>query len=537
MHPLKLVVLASSLLICVSSARAVVRVVERSPDRVTLDVFFPRAEIVMTDRRGAFSISVADAQVEMPVGFPALPTHREVLAVPPGTAPYLRILSKRQKRFRKRGELEHVDGTRGHCPVPPREKNVTAYEAEYGKSLVEIAEDSFAGPDRIVTLKFWPVRYSNRARFWTFTSRMRIRIDFKATRKTYAAPVPHGRGVAAYVVLNPEHATRATRGGFPTELVIAHKKHEAALKPLLDYKRSLGRLVRDIYLEKSTTAQIQALIRGQYAQADPPTSTLLVGNIDDIPAWRGTGDNRWTDFNYTLLDAGDVPDISLGRIPALNADELTRLIQKIRAREENIRDEGHILLTAGQDESLGCPASVSKVGDNLKPAGEDVRIVKRYRTEVGTEAVFQAYNNNPNIVVYDGHGDRQGMQEIPLLISNLPQLTNAIFPLILDIACLNANWLSKATPRNFAETILLQQNRGAAGIMASGGSGYGHDFFQTIGSVMTTARQNLFMDPSLNEIGRVILAAKIRHGAEDRTYWNYYGDPTSSVWESTMIPH
>lgn len=41
-------------------------------------------------------------------------------------------------------------------------------------------------------------------------------------------------------------------------------------------------------------------------------------------------------------------------------------------------------------------------------------------------------------------------------------------------------------------------------------------------------------DPKMNQIGQVILAAKIKHGTQDRTYWNYYGDPISRIWEPTV---
>ncbi len=126
------------------------------------------------------------------------------------------------------------------------------------------------------------------------------------------------------------------------------------------------------------------------------------------------------------------------------------------------------------------------------------------------------------------------MIEIPLKISTLDQLGNTVFPILLDIACKNANWTSQgADPRNFAESLLLMPKAGVAGIMASGGSGNGHGFFRTIGTNMAEARKAGRTEPKLNEIGYVIMVAKAKHGAQDRTFWNYYGDPAQSVWDST----
>ena len=69
----------------------------------------------------------------------------------------------------------------------------------------------------------------------------------------------------------------------------------------------------------------------------------------------------------------------------------------------------------------------------------------------------------------------------PFLIDHLPQLTNNNHPIILDIACLNANWPSSgASRRNFSESILLLPDHGAIGIVAAGGNSGGHSFFQRI---------------------------------------------------------
>jgi hypothetical protein len=42
-------------------------------------------------------------------------------------------------------------------------------------------------------------------------------------------------------------------------------------------------------------------------------------------------------------------------------------------------------------------------------------------------------------------------------------------------------------------------------------------------------------DLSLGRIGNVVTAAKVRHGQQDRSFWNYYGEPASSVWESPLL--
>ena len=409
------------------------------------------------------------------------------------------------------------------------QKDDDAYALSYGRDLVEVEEVGFTGKDKILALRFWPIRYDAKARKLSLTPDFKIRVTYSATKTGVAA---NADGIARYLVLNTATIKeRASSRKF--DLLVAHSSYEMDLFRLVEFKVTRGRKVKTLFVDGKSADQVKALIKAEYQAAEPPTQTLLIGSMTQIPAFPGSGENYWTDYDYQVLDNDGIPDISVGRIPAANSIDLRNAVDKIIARELEPRQVQNILITSGQDTSMGCPANVTRVGENLKAAGNDVKVVKRFRTEVSTEEVIAGYNDNPNIVVYDGHGNREGMMEVPLTLSNLNKLTNNAFPIILDIACLNANWTSSANWRNFTAGILFQERRGVAGIMASGGSGDGHAFFRSIGQIMADARKNLANDTKMNEVGQVILAAKIKNGQQDRTYWNYYGDPATSVWEST----
>jgi len=408
-------------------------------------------------------------------------------------------------------------------------RDVVAYARQYGTSLVEVEEVGLAGNDKILALRVWPVRYDAPAKQLSLTSQFQIRVHYLTKNP---ARLSASNGVARYIVANSKRF-RAPAPTRKVDLIIAHKSYEMDLFRLIEFKVTRGRTVRIRYVEGQTADQIKAIIKSEYDSAEPPTQTLLIGSLPQIPAFSGSSDNTWTDYNYQLLGTDSVPDISVGRIPASNSIELRNFVDKAIARELEPRNIENVLITSGQDTSMGCPANVTKVGANLKTAGPALNIIKRFRTEVSTEQVIAGYNDNPNLIVYDGHGNRDGMTEVPLTISTLNKLSNTAFPIVLDIACLNANWSSGANWRNFTASILFEERRGVAGIMASGGSGNGHEFFQSIGKIMADARKNLSNDTKMNEVGQAILAAKILHGQQDRAYWNYYGDPASSVWEST----
>lgn len=519
---------------------AAVQVLESGQDSVVVEVTSPapvQTEVTIAGRRYA-KLTVDGFASALPPGYPEVPSAQELLALPRGTVLRVEIEQASAQEMALRHDLSYAEAAPSHCHGAVKVKrNRPAYRRVYGNNTVKVEEQSFAASDKLARVSFWPVRYDARRRTLTWVPKARVRFHFvpePALRGEEAPVSGTANSLAQYLALNPPPFSQEMIGP-KVDLIIAHESYRLGMMRYVDFKREHGREVREYYVSGKTSAQIKDILKQEYKAAVPPTGTLLVGNIDQIPSWPGSSDNRWTDYPYQTLDSGNLPDTSVGRLPVHSLDELKAVFDKSIAREVSPRDIDHILITAGSDTSLGCPANVTKVGDKIKQAASSVRVVKKFKTEVNTQAVIDGYNANPNIIVYDGHGNRSGMTEIPLLMSGLDKLTNSSFPIVLDIACLNANWGSSASPRNFAESILVAANRGVAGIMASGGSGYGHDYFQTISSLMAQARQNIATDPKMNEIGQVILAAKIKHGTQDRTYWNYYGDPSSSIWQSTVV--
>ena len=518
------------------SSLASLRVVQESQEGVELELSTQKPEI-QPKRIGGKSYSqvvVADMKNQLPEGYPEVPSSLELIWIPQGKSPVLSYETLNYQTIPLPSELSYQSTTQNHCGERKAiRKNLQAYRKSFGTIPAKIEEIGYVASDRLMRIRFWPIRYKAAQNQLSFTPQIRIKIRFLEDKTGGKRPVTHAKNsIASYLVANKKSISlpKLLNSG-NVDLIVSHPKYQNNLSRLLDFKRSLGREVREYYVENKTSREIREILQHEYSLPSPPSSTLLVGNIDEIPAWKGSGDNRWTDFPYSTLDGDNLPDISLGRIPVHSPEELHAFIDKAISREKDINPREEILLTAGRDQSLGCPANVTKVGSKILKGAPEVTIIQKYKTKVSTEEVFSAYNQNPSLVVYDGHGNRSGMTEIPLLISSLNKLTNSTYPLILDIACLNANWGESASPRNFAESILFSEKRGAAGILASGGSGYGHDFFQTLGELVGEAQQVTPEDPKMNQIGQVILAAKVKHGTQDRTYWNYYGDPSSSIWK------
>lgn len=527
-------ILGLLLILCSWPCLGAIELIKQSPRELILRLRTEAPELQEVKIQGGTYTRIVSRELsnEGPLGTPEIPTLSDLIWLPQGTKPVLRIHPTSPQSLALNSDLSYRVSFPNHCDSspPPAKKDGLAYKKNYGNPEVEITEIGYGASDKFARIKFWPFQYQPTKQQLLWVPEILVTVSFESlSEKDTPLILSPNHSLASYLALNSLQQ-KAFKKRNPVDLIISHPSYQSVLSRYIDFKKILGREVRVYFLEKKTNDEIKSLIRKEFSESVIPSSVLLIGNIDQIPSWKGSSDNRWTDFNYSTLDKDSLPDIALGRIPAHSAEELNSFIDKAIAREKEPRNIEEFLLTAGQDESLGCPQNVTKVGKKITLGAPTVNITKKYRTEVGTEEVIAAYNSNPNIIIYDGHGNRTGMTEIPLLISSLNKLTNSTYPIVLDIACLNAHWSSSATPRNFAESILLAANRGVAGIMASGGSGYGHDFFQTIGEIIGKAHDKQQIDSKMNEIGQVILAAKIKHGTQDRTYWNYYGDPSSSVF-------
>ncbi len=509
--------------------QAQIRILQNNTDGLQLHLSIKKPQLIATSN--ATQIEIPNGIEEFTPGYPMIPFYRLYVRIPNGNK---MVWSIDKLRYSSNILPAPIAALRS-LPIHDGKSHPVslakdAYRKESGKDPIVLDETGTVGPDRIAIFRWYPIRYEPIHHRFSWTQSLQLQIQFVEAKEKRAQV--QGASLSYPLFLNPAPSHRPDSKAI--ELIIAHDSFRTALFPYLEWKQHAGREIRTFFIKGKAASEIKKIIESEYKKASPPTSTLLIGSIDQIPAWRGSGDNTWTDFDYQVLDGDKIPDLALGRIPAQNNRELITFFEKAQAREYAERNVDEIMLTSGMDSSLGCPANILQVGNRFQSHDHNFQLIKKLRTEVSSESVWEGYNGNPNLVVYDGHGNRQGMSEIPLTISNLNRISNTAFPILLDIACLNANWGSQgASSRNFAETILLAEEKGLAGILASGGSGYGHDFFKNMADLMGAARKQIQSRPLSNEIGQAIWAAKIKGNAQDRGYWNYYGDPASSIWEST----
>lgn len=150
-------------------------------------------------------------------------------------------------------------------------------------------------------------------------------------------------------------ALLATGAEAPDAVVVCPQEFVAALDPLLAHRHSQGH--RMTYVPSTwSPEQIRTAIR-QAAQGGKLKFVLLVGDADprgatdprvravSVPTHRarakvnvqyGSEPEIATDNWYADLDDDHIPDLAIGRIPADNAAEVSRVVMKILAYEKSL---------------------------------------------------------------------------------------------------------------------------------------------------------------------------------------------------------
>ncbi len=486
------------------------------------------------------------------LGGPSLPRLSRYLAVPPGKKIVLENVVVETDLQSCDSPVAYAQNRKTHCR--PRRPKVYQDPALYelpDAEAVELGPVTMAGSLPLVRLDLNPVRRASDDELLV-TRRLSFDVRYvplEGDEDGFRAAFLSANEVRFFksLVLNPEQVPGADRGDRRVDLILSPAKYVKAIEPLIKFKEAHGREVRLRLVDKhANTTKVKAIIAKEYQSALPPSHTLLVGSLDDVVSFKR--DDYWTDYPYSLLDAGNLPDLSIGRLPVQSDTELHALVEKLIARESTPRNDAAILVTSGNEVNW-CHVNLKYIMEQIFAKAQlPLEITKLYSSEgADTAKIIAAYNQNPNLIVYDGHGNANGMTELPFLMEHLPKLKNTVHPLIFDIACLNAYWPSTGSAtRNFADSISTLKNSGAAGIMASSSYSGGHDLFKAI------FRASVFdeLTPAnpyhqLHEVGEAIRYGKIKYlegGADDaqvltdNELFYYLGDPASTIFFSQIIP-
>jgi hypothetical protein len=319
-------------------------------------------------------------------------------------------------------------------------------------------------------------------------------VKTKTMKDLHSSPLFH-----TFNVINPMKSTKAEFSETPIKyLIVAHSMFRGELDEFIAWKKRKGFLVEVGYTDEenvgTTTASIKEFIMFHYTNATPenpaPTYVLLVGDVEQIPAFSGTTGAHPTDLYYFTWAGGNLPCSYYGRFSAQNREQLLPQIEKTLQYEQfTMPDPDYlkdIVLIAGYDQNFA-----PKWGNGF------INYVTEYYAthENGYSNIYSHYHPcnfqadqiraeigaGVGIAQYTAHGNQFGWSEPAFATFHIPAMKNENKYGLIIGSCCESNKFS--VNECFGEALLRAKGKGAVGyISASGITFWDEDYYWNIGS-------------------------------------------------------
>ncbi|MFA5405438.1 MAG: C25 family cysteine peptidase, partial [Ignavibacteria bacterium] len=231
-------------------------------------------------------------------------------------------------------------------------------------------------------------------------------------------------------------------------LIITAPEFESGLTPLVNEKTGLGYIVTVVNtgVTGTTNTAIKAYIQNLYNNVSTrPEFVLLIGDVDKIPEWIGTGkDTPHTDLNYSCLEGSDpFADVFLGRFPIQNTTQLSNMINKTLYMENAINGlPKKNVFCASSDNWAITEATHRFCIDSFFVSSVYSNTTLFCHTDTATTPrLTSTLSANQTFVIYSGHGSETSWGDgPPLNQSQVNALTNTVFPYTYVFSCLTGSY-------------------------------------------------------------------------------------------------
>ncbi len=535
-------------------------------------------------------VSFANAISDGKIGFPALPSLKQLIEIPLKADPEIIIHSYEEV-------LISLDELGLKYPVIPMQpslrkdqdpnnvpfyKNSEAYSTKgfIERPLVEVEISGIARNRQIGRLTISPVQYDPSTHTIKLFKNIVFSIHYKNASfsetqqlaQKYYSPV-FDNLLSKTLINIDRNSTKDQLTQYPISyLIISHRMFENTLQPFINWKTKEGYKVTVAYTDVigTTTTAIKNYISSVYNNATPgnpaPSYLLLVGDIDQIPSFNGTTGSHPTDTYYgTMNGSSDViPDLYIGRMSATTTQQLQDILDKTLEYEQYLMPDPsylqYALMIAGVDASNAPTYGNGQINYGTQYYFNSSNGITSYTYLYGSgspivsnspqaaPAIKQNISNGIGFGNYTAHCSSTGWSDPSVSTSDIPTFTNAHKYGLLIGNCCQSNKFDEW--ECFGEAILRAANKGAIGyIGASDYSYWNEDYYYSVGVKSITATptydanhlgfyDKLFHQNNEPENQWFVTAAQINYGGNLAVeesgsstvyYWEMYhlmGDPS-----------
>ena len=462
------------------------------PNQIDISLQFSPPEIapIQVGGRTYWTVSIDEEGGLFQVGRPRLPLIRKFIEIPWGAEVEIRGEVVESERIPLSGPILPVQPPQPKIPgaMVPFTIDEGFYHRDliYPDFLVRVADEIIIRGHRILVVEVAPLHYNPAHSLLIFNRRIRVKIglagadyfltDFKNSRYYSPAFEPTLKGL----VLNYNRYLFSPPPDLPIGyLIIVPDAWVSYLDPLVEWRKKKGYHV--VVAKKSETGSTKEEIRDYISNAYhnwpiPPSFVLLVGDVDQIPYWTGSGaGSPPTDLNYSCVDGSDYfPDVDLSRFSIADTTQLESLVGKVVKYERNEwpttewLDRAYFIASkdpwhhqVAENTHKWCMAIVRRHG----MTADSLWLYYGTGTPVKT-----AINGGRSWATYSGHGGWDCWYEVPFYVSDVHNLTNTDkVPFVQTYACHCGNYTRGEC---FSESWIRVGDRGAIGHIASSVTSY-----------------------------------------------------------------